>query len=231
RTGWRTAQGPRPAAGRRPGRARRSRRTRPRRGGWRRRPGAGAPDRSRRPAGVPGRRSQAWSWSSSWWSPGLPSLDGHVLAGHDQLLDGDVGAALAVERRRRVAHGPGPGEPPGHDRALVGLVLQLDGDRAQGRAIAPAHLVDPLVQVSGADEAPLEGDVAVLVHAAPLADVVHLLVAVAVVGLGDLGVEPGDLLEAGAHALGVAGAQVDQEVERAVRVVTGGCHRDSSGER
>ena len=78
-----------------------------------------------------------------------------------------------------------------------------------------AGLLDPLAERRRVDDAALERDVADLVHARDLADVVLRLVAVAVLGDGDLGAEAGDVGEA-AEAPRSAVPRVDEEIERAV---------------
>src|SRR5207245_11292240 len=57
---------------------------------------------------------------------------------------------------------------------------------------------------------------------------VDQLVAVPVIGRGHFRVQPADLLEAGLDAGRVPGAEVDQEIEIAVRVIAFGRHRSSS---
>ena len=86
-----------------------------------------------------------------------------------------------------------------------------------------ADLVEPLVEVQFADEAPLQGDVGHFVHAVDLAWGVVLFVAVAILGHGDLHAEPGDFRKAGLGAVGTA-ADIDEVIEQAVGPLSRGSH-------
>src|SRR5690606_35885872 len=85
-------------------------------------------------------------------------------------------------------------------------------------------LVEPRVEVFGPDDAALERDVGGLVHAVDLARGVRRLVAVAVLGDGDLDAEPAHFLEARLRRARLARTQVDQVVELAVGALSEGCH-------
>jgi hypothetical protein len=63
-----------------------------------------------------------------------------------------------------------------------------------------------------------------LVEAGDLADAVLLLVAVAVLGGRHLHADAANLLEAGVGAIGLAVAEVHEEVELDVRAIAHDCH-------
>src|SRR3989442_8483085 len=101
----------------------------------------------------------------------------------------------------------------------------MDHDGAQRVLVAVPDLVQPVVEVERPDHAALQRHVGRLVEPRDLADGVLLLVAVAVLGDGDLHPDVRALLEARARAVGGAVAEVDEEVELRVGAVALDCHR------
>ncbi len=104
------------------------------------------------------------------------------------------------------------------------LVLEMDRHGAQCALIAVADFVEPLVEIQPADHAALQRHVGGFVEARDFSDAVLLFVAVAIFGDGDFHADVADFLEARLRAVGVAIAEIDEEVELHVGSFALDCH-------
>src|SRR5882724_7748359 len=154
----------------------------------------------------------------------LPRRSGHDLhglRGEDDLLHGDVAAALSGKGGPGVLHGDRTAQHPGLD-GFLRFVVQGDGHGLLRGGAVDARLAYPFPQRLGIHEAALQGGVARRVDSGDLAGVVFLFVAVAVFGHLDLGTDAGDV---GKAAEDLAAVEIDQIVEGPVGrgAVSHGC--------